>query len=108
MDLYLAPFVDGVSTRRGSFMTGLQHGIPTVSTIGPLTDPLLQDANDEAHCLAPVDSPGEFARTAHALWNAPQRRAQMGRAGRAFYNTHFAFDVVADRLLNHLSMEVTA
>ena len=108
MDLYLAPFVDGVSTRRGSFMTGLQHGIPTVSTIGPLTDPLLQDANDEAHCLAPVDSPGEFARMAHALWNAPQRRVQIGRAGRAFYNTHFAFDVVADRLLNHLSMEVTA
>ncbi len=38
MDLYLSPFIDGVSTRRGSAMAALQHGVAVVSTRGELTD----------------------------------------------------------------------
>ena len=40
-DILLTPFVDGVSTRRGSFMAGICEGIAIVGTSGPLTDPML-------------------------------------------------------------------
>jgi hypothetical protein len=33
MDLLLAPFSDGISTRRTSAMSALQHGVPVCSTI---------------------------------------------------------------------------
>jgi hypothetical protein len=38
MDIYLTPFLDGASSRRTSLMTGLQHGIATVSTRSGHTD----------------------------------------------------------------------
>ena len=38
MDMYVAPFPDGVSTRRGTVMAALAHGVPVASLSGPLTD----------------------------------------------------------------------
>jgi len=105
MDLYLAPFVDGVSTRRGSFMTGLQHGIPTVSTAGRLTDPVLRTADEKAFRLAPADRPDQFAQCVRALWKAPERRTALGTAGQQLYDQHFAFDVIAEQLTQNLTSE---
>ncbi|HHP7237689.1 glycosyltransferase family 4 protein [Longibacter sp.] len=102
MDVYLAPFVDGVSTRRGSFMTGLQHGAPTVSTVGPLTDPELKRINGEAARLAPADEPASFAGAARDLMADADRRQAIGEAAFAVYDRYYTFDVIADRLLNHL------
>ena len=99
MDVYLAPFVDGASTRRGSLMTGLQHGRPTVSTVGPLTDPVLRRANEDALSLAPAEDPAAFARRARRLFENAARRAEMGMAGRRLYEQRFAFDQIAERLL---------
>ena len=103
MDIYLAPFVDGVSTRRGSFMTGLQHGVPTVATVGPLTDNLLRKADGEAFHLAPVNRPDQFAERALYLQSDVQHRTSIGTAGRQLYDNYFTFEVAADTLLHHLS-----
>ncbi|NBC86063.1 MAG: glycosyltransferase [Bacteroidetes bacterium] len=102
MDVYLAPFVDGVSTRRGSFMTGLQHGTPTVSTLGPLTDQELQRVDGQAACLAPADEPASFARAARDLMADADRRQELGETARALYDRRFSFDVIADSLLTQL------
>ena len=40
-DLLVQPYPDGVSSRRGSVMTGLALGLPIVSTSGPATEPIL-------------------------------------------------------------------
>ena len=40
-DLNLSAFIDGVSTRRGSLMAALQHGVASVGTRGYLTDQML-------------------------------------------------------------------
>jgi glycosyltransferase involved in cell wall biosynthesis len=37
-NLFLAYFVDGLSTRRGSVMAALGQGLPVVSTLGPYTE----------------------------------------------------------------------
>lgn len=108
MDVYLAPFVDGASTRRGSLMTGLQHGVPTVSTEGPLTDSVLQEADGKAVRLSPVENVDAFARCVRGLQRNPGRRAEIGAAGRQLYEENFTFDALAERLITHLSSEVVA
>jgi hypothetical protein len=37
-DVMLAYFVDGLSTRRGSVMAALEHGVSVLSTMGEFTD----------------------------------------------------------------------
>lgn len=103
MDAHLTPILDGVSTRRGSFMTGLQHGIPTVSTYGPHTAPWMREAHGEAFLLAPEDDSDQFARYAHEMMTTPSLRRKIGENGRQFYERHFDWPVVADQLRRSLT-----
>jgi glycosyltransferase involved in cell wall biosynthesis len=95
MDLYLAPFVAGVSTRRGSFMAALQHGVPTVATAGAQTDPILHRNDGNAFVLRPETDVDAFAEIALALQNDPDRRRQIGRAARRLYRVEFDWPVLA-------------
>ncbi len=105
MDLYLAPFKRGVSTRRGSFMTALQHGIATISTGGIHTDALLRDAHDDAFLLAPDDDAQAFVDLVLALARNPEHRRRLAETGQAFYETHFAWNHIASGLLETLASE---
>lgn len=98
MDVYLAPFRRGVSTRRGSFLTALQHGIPTVSTVGPQTGSLLRAAAGEAYVLTSEAEP-PYSAGVRALLAAPERRAAMGAAAAAFYHRHFDWPLLASKLI---------
>jgi glycosyltransferase involved in cell wall biosynthesis len=101
-DLFLAPLIDGISTRRGSVMAGLQHGLPVVGTSGPLTDQVLADAG-EALVLTPVGQLQEFAAAAARLAQETQARQRMGVAARRLYESEFDWPVIADRLLSVLT-----
>jgi glycosyltransferase involved in cell wall biosynthesis len=105
MDLYLAPFHEGVSTRRGSFMAGLQHGIPSLSTYGAHTDPILLDRNGSAFVLVPDDDPEAFATAALDLSNEDQMRKAVGTAGRTFFDEHFSWSTIAQNMGHLLSKE---
>jgi glycosyltransferase involved in cell wall biosynthesis len=102
VDIGLAPFDDGVSCRRGSFVAMLQHGIPTVGTVGHLTDPCLAQEAGRSILLAPVESPKAFADAALTLAAAPDLRVSVGQAGRALHARLFAWDRITDRFLNTL------
>jgi glycosyltransferase involved in cell wall biosynthesis len=102
MDLHLTPFSDGASTRRGSFLAGLQHGVPTLSTEGPLTDPMLKEAIETAFLLTPVDRPEAFEEAALSLLADPSRRVQIGKAGQHFFDNCFRWDKVARKVSNSL------
>jgi glycosyltransferase involved in cell wall biosynthesis len=102
-DLFLAPFVDGVSTRRGSVMAALQHAIPVVGTDGFITDSLLRH-NRDALCLVPVDGAEGFANAAVSLALDPDRRQAMGKAGRAFYEECLDWPVIAESLIETLEL----
>jgi len=103
MDLHLAPFRDGVSTRRGSVMTALQHGIPTVSTDGPLTDPVLREKDGEALLLAPTGEPETYGRRAQRLALNTDLRHRVGRNAQRLYERRFSFDTIARTLYHHLT-----
>jgi glycosyltransferase involved in cell wall biosynthesis len=98
-DVFLAPFVDGVSTRRGSVMAALQHGLAVVTTAGPSTDPVFREADGRAVVLAPAGDAESFAAAAAGLAAAPERRRAVAREGRRLFEETFAWPVVARRLL---------
>jgi glycosyltransferase involved in cell wall biosynthesis len=94
-DLFLAPLVDGVSTRRTSVMTALQHEVAVVGTDGPLTDSVLRG---DALELTPVGDVDAFASAAERLAVDPERRAQLAAAGRSLYERDFDWPVLAREL----------
>lgn len=102
MDLYLAPFRKGVSTRRGSFLVGLQHGVATVSTRGIHTDAALLDADGSAFLLASDDDSSGYGRLASALAQDEARRSRIGRTGETLFQTSFCWPRIADTLLTAL------
>ena len=103
LDLHLAPFIDGVSTRRGSFLAGLQQGVATVGTDGELTDRMLRDAAPAAFRLAPVADEAAFVAHARALHADAAARAATAAAGRAFFDAHFAWPAMTRRFLDALA-----
>jgi glycosyltransferase involved in cell wall biosynthesis len=96
-DIFLAPYEDGISTRRTTLMAALQHGIPVVATLGPLTDRLLREAGSRLD-LVPVEDRAAFAERVSRLAQDPERRKALGAAGRTFYEEQFAWPVVSRRL----------
>jgi glycosyltransferase involved in cell wall biosynthesis len=100
-DLFLAPFVDGVSTRRGSVMAALQHELPVVGTAGRLTDSVVARAT-AALRLVPVDRADLFTEAVVELAGAREDARRLGRAGRALYESRFDWPIVAETLLREL------
>jgi glycosyltransferase involved in cell wall biosynthesis len=106
MDVHLAPFMAGASTRRGSLMAGLQHGVPTVSTRGKQTDALLRRWDEHAVLLAEEGDRRGFARCAERLLNHPAERREIAQRSQTFYDTYFDWPVLADTLTE--AMEAVA
>lgn len=106
MDMCLSPYLDGISTRRSAFMPGLQHGIPSVATVGIHTDSILKQAEGTAFFAPPVTDSAAFEECAIRLQNDESLRNAMGQAGQKLYNTEFDWPVIARRMIGE--MEVAA
>lgn len=102
MDIYLAPFADGVSTRRTSLMIGLQHGVATVGTIGKLTDAMLAQENGRAFLLANVNHPQHFNDHLQRLVNDLELRRSLGINAMHLYEKQFGWDTIRSSLLAKL------
>lgn len=100
-DVYLAPFTDGVSTRRTTLMAALQHGLAIVGTGGHNTDEMLR-GSDSAMRLTPVADQEAFSRSVRELATDPGARAELGAGARLLYEEQFDWQVVCDRLLAEL------
>ena len=83
-DLFLAPYSDGVSTRRTTLMAALQHGLCVVTTEGEDPRPPL---HEPAMAAVPVADRAAFAALTRALAAdpdcAPALRSRGARALRA-------------------------
>lgn len=96
-DIFLAPFVDGVSTRRTTLMAALQHAVPVVGTSGKSTSKELKAAYDRL-ALVPADRPDLFVKAVLKLAAHPEERARLGAAGRQLYEERFDWPVIAETL----------
>jgi glycosyltransferase involved in cell wall biosynthesis len=98
-DLFLAPYVDGVTTRRTTLIAALQHGVPVLGTDVGRSDEVL--VRSPAIARAPLDA-DRFAAVAAELAADRGRLESMGIAARALYLEEFAWDVIAARYLTLL------
>lgn len=76
-DVYVVPFDDGVSIRRGSLMAGLAHGVPVVSTTSALASAYVSDDNV---ALVPARDPDALARGIRRLLDDPMEAARLAAA----------------------------
>lgn len=91
-DLMLAPFIDGVTLRRGSVVAGLQHGLAVLSTVSAHTDATMRDSPG----LRLERSPAEFVAAAHKLASDRDSLTQLAAAGRRLFDDHFAWERIAE------------
>jgi glycosyltransferase involved in cell wall biosynthesis len=101
-DVFLAPYTDGVSTRRGMVIAALQHGVAVAGTRGHLTDEIFARASRLQ--LAKSDCPGRFAASVARIVRDPDHRASLGAAGRRLYEMSFDWPVLARRLRGRLDV----
>jgi hypothetical protein len=98
LDLAAAPFVDGLTLRRTSAMAALAHGVPLVSSNGPLADPGLRDA-----AVLAADAQA-FTMAIRHFVHDPEARAALAARGSAFYETRGSAAVLAARIATDLGV----
>lgn len=105
-DLALAPFIDGVSSRRTSFLACLQHGVATVTTTGPLTGPELLAAG-AAGAFAGVryGERAAFADAVAVLASNAERRQHLGATAADWFQQQRSWPVIAGALLTALARQ---
>jgi glycosyltransferase involved in cell wall biosynthesis len=86
-DVLIQPYPDGVSSRRTSFMAGLSHGKPMVTTTGELTEILWSQSN--AVALAPSGDTRAFVERVRQLSVDAAERLRVGAAARRLYQERF-------------------
>jgi glycosyltransferase involved in cell wall biosynthesis len=92
--LVLAPFLDGVSTRRSSFLSALAHGKAIVTTEGWATDPAVPWRE-----FCAIGPRADFVARTVALWQDPARRARLEQAARSAHARDFSWARIAQRML---------
>lgn len=104
MDVMLLPYSDGISTRRTTLMSALQHGLPVAGTMGHLTDPVLSAANGSALLLADVTAQDEFVSNVKRLCADPQLRASISQAGQEMYYNNFSWPHISRKFLDEMRL----
>lgn len=96
-DIFLSPISDGASSRRGSLLAGLQHGLCCLTTAGESTDPIFRAEAGKAMVFA--ISPRDFSDRAVALAHDPAARSfHAGEASR-FHRDNFSWESIAETCL---------
>ena len=97
-DISLAPFADGVTGRRGSFLAALQHGLPTVTTISVSNTFLSKAHRDGAFAATRVGNPAEYGLMASQLISDRTRLSRMSVQAADCYRTNFSIELSLERL----------
>jgi glycosyltransferase involved in cell wall biosynthesis len=86
-DVMLQPYPDGISGRRTSAIAALAHGIPLVTTLGPLTEAFWADSG--AVSLARVQDTGALIEAASGLLRDRAEQIRMKQSGLRLYSNRF-------------------
>ncbi len=95
-DLLCVPFTDGVSTRRGTVMAGLEHGLAVLSTdsYNTLDDIPWRDFL----ALSGANNPTSYGERALSLLRDGVGRNDLAKKGQDFYRSHFSCKVAVKAL----------
>ncbi len=96
IDLFVSPYDDGVSTRRGSLIAALAHGVPTVTTVGHLTDRAFFETSPlRLSSLDPAMFASSVLKAAQTAMSLRETRGEI----REFYKRWFRWKDIAASLL---------
>lgn len=99
-DIFLSPISDGASSRRGSLLAGLQHGLCCVTTEGESTDRFFRAEAGKAMVFA--SSPQDFAARVVALARDPRARLFHASEASRFHRDNFSWESIAETCLREL------
>ena len=99
-DLFLAPYADGVSTRRTTLMAALQHGLCIVATEGTTPEGAL---GEPAMAKVPVSDYAAFAAEARGLARDRAARERHGLAARTLYDELYSWRALAGEFVRAIS-----
>ena len=86
-DVFVQPYHDGVSARRTTLVTLLQHARAIVASSGPRSEERWR--HDEALVVTPGDDAAAMAAAAVALLERPADRERLGERAAALYRSTF-------------------
>lgn len=78
----------------------IAHGVPVVTTPLPLAETLVNDAN--CGIVVPFNDPQAAADAVLMLWNSPDKRRAMGRAGHEAATARYDWTKHAERFVDEL------
>jgi len=105
----LAPYADGASGKRTTLAALLQHGVPTVATMGIATDSWLQTSG--AVQAVAGDDIRAFVDAVEALLRTTGERDRLSRNAEALFSTHLAWPRLAEQyrvVMNDVSRPINA
>jgi glycosyltransferase involved in cell wall biosynthesis len=94
--LLVLPFADGVSGRRTSFISAVQVGVATITTLTSPMDDFTVNGGFEH--TAP-DRPEEFVERAVSIAGDESRREQLRRHGHELYRRELSWDVIGPKVM---------
>ncbi len=97
-DICLAPFIDGVSTRRTTVMAALQHGVAVVTTEGHSTE---RDLFAQDVAMTRAGDEHGFLEAVLQLARDPAQRTALAERGAQLYTREFHWPGIA-RQIEHL------
>ncbi len=98
-DLMIQPYLDGVSSRRGSVMASMAIGLPIVTNRGVPTESIWSEM--DAVAIVPTDEPQEYIRRAEELLRDPELRRGYRARSRALYEQYFSVQRTVEILLSN-------
>ncbi len=99
-NLILAPFLDGISTRRTSAMAALEHEKPLLTTRSWSTN---TEIPWEDFCyITPIEPSRKFNEMAISILEHPKEAEQMGHKAKLYYDKNFSYPVITHKLLQAL------
>ena len=103
-DIMLQPYIDGVTTRRSTFMAGLSLGLPVITNAGESTEPIWFQTDSVV--LARDPSPAAIVSAAEDLLSSPPRWEEVGRRAAELYRKEFSLTRSLDHIREAASKEV--
>lgn len=98
-DLLLQPYIDGASSRRGTLMAGLAHGLPIVTTVGRLSEGMWHEEDGHSLVAVPFGDDRALADAVLGLLHDADRREALRPRARALYERKFALGHTIGALL---------
>ena len=95
-DIFLVPYDMGISIRRGSYMAGLVHGLPTISTYSKIKSEYVKDG--ENIVLVPPMDPAALKKKILELIKDPDERKRLGENARRL-TEEFRWPNIASKMI---------